>query len=816
MAEPPVSAPWSLGIALTRVALIVVGATALAHRLVREMAPADRGGSLEAYGPWLADALTPNSDVVQALGSTMMLAAVATAMGLAFAAVSICLVRFRIGSRLLGILATPTLGLALPGLALFPLLWWAGDRGIIPDRPVTLDTSVADGARFLAAWGAAVGLAIAPSMAALLIDDRRGGRAATTFGLAPATALLAARPSIDRRLAFPTTSMVLALATAEILSGYDGLFGRFADRLTGGDAIAALDLVPVIAVGGAVLALAIDLVPLLLDDLAPHDDPAPTTVAESTWPLLAALGSATLIATVGYLLIEVDPVDPAASAQVPTFGGPWLGTDDSGRSLVELVTVALGPTIVAGVTAALPAVMIGVVLAALGRYLPTVLRRLYGALLDVAWWPLVLLVPLAVVADGSVEGSEARPIVVAVTAAGLIPIATRLADRALATDGERLRWLTAGGLVVASLAVAARIVTGMMGVTTSSRGPGTADLGALAATGIATYGDNPWTLVLPAVVGAALLAVGLALAAAIVDRVPVAAISPIPAEVPTPIESMATDTIELASGPAAEGRAARQGPRGPRDLRSVVRSPAAVAAEAAQIEAAAATDGVAAVDGAGDGAPDDEPAEMAPPLEAAEPDRGEPPTDDSPVDGAEDAPGDPAGEESEPGVTGAGPDQPIDGGEPPLEVPDETVDAEPDAVIDLTEAERPSEDVEAPLGLDPADDGPTVPDDTGGPPDTGLDDDAARAGTDEVLDGDDEDTARDEDTTQDEDGDDDPDIAAEATKTIELRPSTLRRAGIVADDEPEPPVVLADRPILATGTEDYGEELVESPEEPAG
>ena len=751
------SAPWSLGVALTRAAAILFGSTAVAYWLVRGVAqgPAGAGSDLQAYGPWLADALTPDAAVADSLGRSVVLGGVGIGIGVGLGLAMSQVLRIRRADRLLGFVAAPGMALALPGTLVFALLWLTTEAGLLPMDAVIPGGPAETSISFLAAAGTAVGLAVAPGVTALLAADSatRGTRA---FGLAVARGLLAARPGGHRLAAFATTPFLLALATAEILSGYDGLFWRFATSLQNGATVDALDVVPVVAVVGILVALLLDLGPLLLGPRPHHPEPVSTRLADSAWPLLTMLGSASLIAAVGYLLVDLDESAEGPVAAIdPTFGGPWLGTDTTGRSVVELVTVALGPTLVAAVLAAAPAMAIGILVATAFRSLPLTLQQILGAFVDLAWWPLVLLVPLAVLNDSG-GGSEASSVVILVTALGLSPMATRLAITALDMTDERIRSLVSAGLLLAALAMTVRIVTGLMGVTVSDRGPGTADLGALMASGIAGFGSGPWTFLVPALSTVAVMATGLGLASAVVDRVPVAALQRVDMD-PTPMEVLATTTIEL-GGRSAQDRATRQGPLHPQELRSVTRAvnpeytdPTVV--DAFQPEPPPTKPALA------------EPPDVEPRQTEPEP---EPATGPAAAETVEDSEVTEAPEKAETvAVT-----EIIDAVKPAQEW--EVVDTVGTAaVVDVVEASEPVIDLRQ--------------DDSDDHGEDNLEGDADAAQHESVQEPEHEPAA------ENPPADDVPfDIEAEATKTIELRPATLRRAGVEPPQETHPPSLAED------------------------
>ncbi|MEM9656039.1 MAG: hypothetical protein AAGA65_28390 [Actinomycetota bacterium] len=831
--------PLAILRALANAALVLLGTTFAAHTLAAgtdegRYRPVDgqsfettmSGADLPGFGSWLGGLGTVGEDVLRAAANTIWLGLVGLVVGAALGVVLAWLTRPRLLAGLIGWLQSPLLALAVPGILLLPLYRTADDRGLLPAGPAS-DTS-AGGPAFLLFWGSAVGLALAPGLAGQFtagLSRFAGGHRSP--GLEVAETAAASRPLATDTSVFgvPTAILLLGLASVELLSGHNGLFSFFADRLTAGDLAGALDVVLVVAVLGAALTLALGAITFTTSDrTGPTEGPdRPTAVSEGAWPLLATLTVLGLIAAVGYLRDPVLNGDRDQVLQQPTLGEPWLGTDGAGVSLVERLVVALGPTIVAALVPAIVAAAVGFLLnAGLGRG-GSAVNRLLDTVVDVVWWPLPLLVPLAHLQAGNPARAEVDPLVVGVTAAALTPLTVR-ALRRRADHGQGGRSGLATVLVyLVAMAAAARIFAGFLGVTNGPHGPANADLGAVIAStaASATPGSN-WSVAAPAITGLVFFALLYWLAGTISTPLPHRDLAPV-AQEPETLSSAPTTTVEPADGAEAAGKTDRDdcGPTGEDDDQNLTitlgagppTSPSAASQDTIDlrdrpplpvpVQRRPVVDlvKVRAAEAADEAAADrTSPADPVSGTTGADTARGSDDGDlgDGPDVGESDGgTGEGSRDEQDTGDRGT-----AEGGGAEHGTGDSGTDEGDRDEQDLGDtdtddgdtADRATDEGETGDGEPPAGDGSS---DDAGPPD----DAAPETHIEQADDGIDDET-RSELEMLNADAED---LAAEASKTIELRPSTLRRAGIVAPGADEP--VTPTKPILADHAEDYtGEE----------
>ncbi len=726
-AEPPSSFGARLLAVGARAACIFLGGTLTAHWLAANstLATAD-GSGLPSYVDWLVDAASPRRPVAEALGNTLLLGAAAILIGAVLGALIGLLFRLPRLRPASGPVAGAILAVAVPGIALFPVVFPIVDAGLVPAGPVPIGESLEDGARFLGLWGAVVGLSVVP----VAMVSIQSGPLRSPEELGVARAPMAARPEPWRRWRFgiPTTTFVLALAAAEISSGHRGLFRLFVEASSRADLLLALDVVVVVVAAGVVLTVAVDSLGLGIGP--PEREPVvlPIRTSRSIGPLVVALAATAAVALVGVGLESPAPADPSRVVVGPTFGGPWLGTDALGRSSLSMTLAAIGPALLAGVLPALAALALGWPLAWLRHTAGGAVRRALAGAVDLVWWPAPLMVPLALLFFDLPERPELHLGVIGFVALTLTPLASRLLGRGvLGAGGDRLVRGVAAFLFCGALAVSIHLLYGYMGFAVDTTRP---DLGALIAENQPRYGRSAWPLVVPALAAVWLPALLYWLSSALVvpDSTRARIVDASGAVVAPSVDQ---DDIALSSGPAPSAA------RGPDvgDLRI------------------GATDSTTEPDGS-----------VPAPVDAsADPFR-------APLPFA--APAEP-----EPAVPDDGPPM----SDRPVEVDARTGPAlrggsagQPEAAADDAGAGRPATDRP----------GPDLEDSDLGDPDRG---DTARDGP-----------AQDDDDLGDTEGPDE--AVVDAMKTIELRPSTLRRAGITlpTGGNRRPPSLAMSKPTLAT------------------
>ena len=774
-AESSLANPGAFALSVVRACLIFFGTTAAAHALAagttegrfRPLTQQDftvqiSGAGLPSYLSWLG--LTTDQELLQALANTVWLALVAMLFAVAFGSLLSGLVRIRGLGRVVGGLHGPLLAATVPGVLLYPIYRWADTQQFLPDPPPSADQTASSSVWFLLFWGAFVGLAVALGLTGQLTNDQRYRSAGTEIA-AFSSASLPVRLGA-RDLGVPTVVLLLGLASAELLSGHNGLFTYAANRLGDGDLAGVLDVVVVVALIGAVLTLAADVLGITGASRADavHPD-QPTRLSEATWPLLAALTVLAVVAIVGYARDPILAAGQDQSFRTPTFGGPWLGTDGAGVSFVERLVVALGPTMVAAI---IPGVLAGVVGGAVhwvARRSPAALAHTVTAGVDLFWWPLPLVLPLAHLSAGNPERSEFDVTVTLVTVAALTPLAVRALRRSAERGQLGIRPMLSVAVFLIAIAGSARIFLGFLGVTNGPHGPANADLGALVASGI-TLADpgGIWSVTPPALAGVVLLSLFYWLAGAISTPVPHRELAPATVPSSTPTDLASTEP------PHPDEPVVRVGPLGPEELRSVVRQ---------QPQAPLLT------------SKDDITIGAAPDLEQT---GGQGEDDLYGVNRLVEAEGplvaDGTGGEINLGVNE---EDEIDlRAKPPMPSP---VQRRP--VVNLAERKAAQEPPPAEQNNDDA----TVAITPTAPAATSVTGD--QPSTEDLLDEDiDEQTQAELDLLNTNS----TDLAADASKTIELRPSTLRRAGIVAPGANPPPERASTRSILAEQSEDYNRE----------
>ena len=498
------TARWAtrLGAVLRPIAT-VVGGTFAVHRLsARIEAPGSSATYLEA----MEQALELPDPVPAALARTLALGLVGAVLGLVVGAVAAVVWHRRFDHdhpvrRGGGLIGACALGLFVPGLVWLPI-----ERLVDPDLRAEPPSLGAGGVGPLLLWGLVIGLAVAPTAAATLGPRRPWGPAGQIDGSVP-LGLLVTRSSGQRwHLGLPVLPFGLTLATTEVVSGNEGLFDRFHRSAASGDPelLVALALPVVVIAAGLVAAAGI--APALVDQ-RPRPIPAGATGPGRRRGhdlVVALLGLAVIAAAVAGWAAGPGALGAEAALQTPTLGGPWLGTDADGRGLAATTGSALAVTLVASIVPALAATAVGGGLAVFKRALGGRGRALVEAALDLLSWPAALVVPVAAmtVADGQ---PLLDPVVLQVTGLLLVPSAARLLAVEIAGPVRRLGRLVATAFVLSALALAANLLAGYLA---AGRGGDRADLGRLVSVGLGSFDASPWP-VSTALAAAALSAIAL-------------------------------------------------------------------------------------------------------------------------------------------------------------------------------------------------------------------------------------------------------------------------------------------------------------------
>lgn len=800
-ADSNLSTPGGLVVALARGVLVFFGTTFGAHTLAkgttggRLRALGDRdftateisGTEVPGYGTWLGETSSIDSDLLSATFNTAWMAIVAIVVGFAVGWLLALLARFRLLGKLLGLATSPITALAMPGVLLLPVLRWADNRQYLPEGPTESDAVASGSVWFIVFWGAIVGLALVPAIAGQLAREQRYrviGLDTTTLGSAARMVTTA-----GRRFGLPTTALLLSLTSAELIAGSNGAFSYFYDRLSTGDLVGALDVVFVAAVSGGILTSLIHILSVVNRTESDSTTASPPTkLSETAWPLLAAISVISVVAIVGYLRDPLLTADQNQLLNSPSIGGPWLGTDGFGQSMVERLVIAVGPTLFGGLLPAMVATAVGVCLARIIQRSPLAIGHAFDGLIDVVWWPFPLLLPFVHLYAGNPERSEFDLTVIALTGLILLPLAVRIFDRAEPLVGTGIRTVMTTWFFLAGIGSSARILLGFMGVTNSTNGPENADLGALIST---TNASAPlsagWSVFVTAVTGVVLLSLLYWFAAAMSAPVQFKALAP--ADAPMADTSM-TDApmidAPMAEQPPTEQHAVlkptepirRDGPLQPQDLRTIVR-PVYEDDQEGDLEG-------------------DPGSELEGELDSA-----------APAPATTEAPENPVRQEQDQGE-------------------DIEIDLRADArsqtpvtrrpVVNLVDERSKGSTLETPATETADNPSPDLPAEHQEAADTSAINETTGQQTSAE-----QTSAESAETNPDPDHDDDGvdeqtqaeldmlnatsiDLAAQASQTIELRPSTLRRAGIIAPGATPPPERGNDRPILAERAEDYERE----------
>jgi len=478
--------------------------TLLGYVLLRVAGDSGMPGYLE----WLRELFPLQDPIADGIEISLQLAVAATAVAVVLGGLLGLAMRSSERGRSLIGWSIPILSVAGPTLMLALVYWLAFRLDAFPAAGAARFTDdPAEALRRLVLPALAIGVPMAPALATIAA---RNGLYGEPYGMAAAGSLLASRAeSRDGwRFGFPASLLVVGLLLAEIGFARPGVVRLAVDGLLRLDYAVALDALAVVALGGAALALVIDLI-----GLRPYYPTTPTTSALRLAEHSAKPPPRLLLSLAGGLLLVLVAItgwgaalDPNADLDItgalagPFSDGHVLGTDDVGRDLLTLAIAGAGEPLTFALVSTLIALGVGLVLALLQRSLGVIGEIVPGAVVDGLWWPLPL---LAIFAGWAFDNAQlAHPAVVAVFAAGLVPTALRLIRRdPLSFDGGG--WLRLAGLwfLLAPVAFLAHLAASFPGFTDPER----PSLGAQMGNGLQTLAISAWPAAVPSILAALIL-----------------------------------------------------------------------------------------------------------------------------------------------------------------------------------------------------------------------------------------------------------------------------------------------------------------------
>lgn len=424
----------------------------------------------------LVDAFRPDRSIGEAIESSAVLAGWTAMAGIVVGLTVAALLRTRIGRAADGPGAVLLLAIVL-AVAVPGLGWLVVDPG---------------GATWLARDGSATG---PQPLAATSL-----GPWFASVALVPGVVGFVDRERSDRArwprwpAGVPTTIFTIALAVTEILGATGGVFDRFGREVAAGRADDLLELALPVVLVAAGLALVAELGQPILrrrrpDGVIEVSDELSAIRRVTTAAVLAVVVTAVIVA----LGLVIGPSDPVAVTG-PRLGGPWLGTDADGHSLAPLVARALAVNLAGAAVPALAATVVGAGLAVFLRVPGPLWKAFAAAAIDLFSWPAVLVVPLAAATVASSGRPAFDPLVIQFTGLLLVPAATRLLLPPAVRRIDRLARLVATFVVLTWLAIGVHLLVGLLVADPAS---GDADLGGLLARGLAEAGRSPWPAAAP-------------------------------------------------------------------------------------------------------------------------------------------------------------------------------------------------------------------------------------------------------------------------------------------------------------------------------
>lgn len=522
MATAAVEAPSLVGRVLAlllRPFFVFFDVTLLGYLFLRL---SDRDPSIPAYFDWLQDLFPLDEPASAGLEHTLQLVVAATVVAAVIAAIVAGLVRRVGGGQALIGWSIPLLSLAGPMLALTLLYWLAVRTSALPAFGATsVVDDPAEALRQLALPALAVGLPMAAPLATIAIRTGPYDPYTEPYGMAAAGSLLASRAEARDgwRFGFPAGLLFAGTIVAELVFSRPGLARLAIEGIVVADHEVALDALGLLALGGAALALVVDLIGL-----------RPTTVAVPTLAGLRLAGRATkrpsrlllglagglgavMLAVAGWGSVTADPeLDVQATQLGPFSEGHVLGTDQLGRDLLSLAAVGSAEPLIVALVASGLALVAAIVLMALQRSLGIVGEIIPGTVVDGLWWPVPLLLIFAAAA-ASAGPSLTDPVVLTMLSLGLVPTALRLVRRE-PIDFDAGGWLRLAGhwLLLAPVAYLAHLIAAFAGFDERVRPA----LGVQLGTGRESLASTVWPSLVPSAFAALTLLAFYGLGASLV------------------------------------------------------------------------------------------------------------------------------------------------------------------------------------------------------------------------------------------------------------------------------------------------------------
>ncbi len=417
--------------------IIFFGLTGLAYRL---LSTPDRpgptsesdAGAPTGYWNWLAELFPVDEGLRTALSETAQVAAggllAAAVLGLGLGAL---MRNARFGAPA----AALNFGLLAAAGPVAALSWfyWLDVRLGLEAMPTSLLDDPVDALRYLLPPALAVGAMVAPGLGALLAA---AGPYHEPPGLIAAASTLSSRGESREgwRFGLPAGSLLAGLLSAEALWGL-GLTSYFLDALGRSDAVSSLNAMALIALGGAGVALVVDVVGLRAAQpvtaskagLRLADGSRRPRPSVTVW-IGGALLVVWLLTAFSGLLGSLESPDPTAGHVGALSDGHLLGTDRLGRDLLGTARHGLGSTLVVSIVPAVVALALASGLVVVQRRAGAIGEVVPGAVVDGLWWPLPILA--AVAASTAADGENAlgsRTLLL--MALALVPAASRMLRR---------------------------------------------------------------------------------------------------------------------------------------------------------------------------------------------------------------------------------------------------------------------------------------------------------------------------------------------------------------------------------------------------
>lgn len=331
-------------------------------------------------------------------------------------------------------------------------------------------------------------------------------------------------PMAPRLIGFPAGSLLLALASIDLLLGTPGFFRALVNAVAVGDTKTLMLFSAPVVVVGAIMAWSVDLVSLRFGGArfggarfaaAEQESGAAPSGGPAAWGGLmiggVMLASVMVLAVVGLVTGSPDQ-DLTAAHRGWLDEGHLLGTDLLGRDVLHLMVHAAWPTVVTALLPALVAVGVAALVELSGRALSSAGSAVLNVVVDLAWWPGLVVLLAATLPFG--WSGPISAVHLALLAVALVPTATRLvAHQRAGSSGGAAGWLGVvalmTGAAVGVLAMAGLLTGNLSNATWGSLlGRGRVDLALDARLAVVPAVALTWFLTAVNLVGASLLALG--------------------------------------------------------------------------------------------------------------------------------------------------------------------------------------------------------------------------------------------------------------------------------------------------------------------